>query len=262
MRKEILDIPIDWISQEELLRKLEYFVVSKKPHQITTVNPEFIVLSTHNEEFKKVLQQSDLSLPDGTGLVLGQTLEDSKAKGSLARFTKFLLLGCRFVFMPHSFTYKRITGVELTDIILELATKEHWRVFLLGAAPGVARKAAEIWQVKYPGLHVVGASASNPQDAYTVREVKEAKPDVILVAYGAPKQDLFIAKHAEELKIPIMVGVGGTFDYTVGNIKLAPKWMRSLGLEWLSRLVQQPKRFKRIWNSTITFTRLLVRNQV
>ncbi len=260
MRKQLLDIPIDWISKEELLRKLEYFVVSKKPHQITTVNPEFIVLSTQNQEFKKALQQSDLSLPDGTGLVLGQTLSDSKTKGGFARFIKFLLLGCRFVFMPHSFDYKRITGVELTDMILELATKEQWRVFLLGAAPGVARKAAEIWQVKYPGLHIVGASASNPQDDYTVAEVKEKRADVLLVAYGAPKQDLFIAQHAEELKIPVMVGVGGTFDYAVGNIKLAPSWMRSLGLEWFSRLIQQPKRFKRIWNSTVTFSRLVTKS--
>jgi N-acetylglucosaminyldiphosphoundecaprenol N-acetyl-beta-D-mannosaminyltransferase len=258
MRKHILDIPIDWLSEEELLRKLKLFVTDKKPRQITTVNPEFIVLSQQNEEFKHVLQNSDLSLADGTGIVIAQTLLEKKPRNKFIAFWRFLSLGFRFLVFPQSFEYKRITGVELTDLLLRLSVKEKLRLFLLGAAPGVAQKAAQTWQKVYPTLEIVGASASNPQDAHTLAEVKAAKPDILLVAYGAPKQDLFIARYKDELKLPIMVGIGGTFDYAAGTMHRAPAFMRAIGLEWFARLVQQPKRLKRIWRSTVVFVRYIL----
>ncbi len=259
MRKNLLSIPIDWISEEELVRKLKLFVVSQKPHQLTTVNTEFIMLSQTNETFRNVLQQSDLSLADGTGVILGQCLEDGYAKSpTIIRLAAYLGLGLRYLMMPNSFGYTRITGVELTEHIMALAAEEGWRVYLLGAGPGVAKKAATIWQARYTSLHIVGATADNPGDAQTIPAILAAKPDVLLVAYGAPKQDLFIAQHKETLKIPIMVGIGGTFDYAVGNIVRPPSFIRTIGLEWLARLVQQPKRFKRIWRSTVGFSNALI----
>ncbi len=263
MRKTIFDIPIDWMNQEELERKLKLFVVGRKPHQITTVNPEFVVMSQHNREFKQILQASDLSLADGTGIVLAQTFFDSiTSKNKLIRWVRYSALGFRFLIVPHSFSYKRITGVDLSETLMRLSSEEKWSVFLLGSAPGTAQKAALMWQAHYPDLKIVGASSSNPQDAHTISEVKKANPDVLLVAYGAPKQDLFIAQHKDELKIPIMVGVGGTFDYLAGTIKRPPTWFRFLGLEWLARLIQQPKRFKRIWRSTLTFSRIIISNKI
>lgn len=262
MRKELLDIPIDWITKEELTRKLKQFVVNKKPHQITTVNPEFLVISTENKNFQKVLQESDLSLPDGTGLVLAQTLNDKEPKNSVTRWIRYFMLGFQFILMPHSFTYKRITGIELTDILMELSAKEDWKVYLLGAGPGIAEQAANIWEEIYPGVKIVGATDANPGDAHTVRDIKKADPDILLVAYGAPKQDLFIAKYKDELKVPVMVGVGGTFDTLVGNKPNPPKLIKTLGLEWLIYLLMQPKRFKRIWRSTWTFSRLILKQKV
>ncbi len=259
MRKTILTIPIDWLTREELVRKLEVFLVSKKPHQITTVNAEFIVLSQHNKDFRAALQNSDLSLADGTGIVLAQTLQDITPQANvIVRWLTYITLGLRHVITPHAFSYSRITGVELTNILLQLSKEEKWTIYLLGAAPGVAEEAANIWREQFPGVVIVGATDDNPQDKHTLANIKETNPDILLVAYGAPKQDLFIAHHKNELKVPIMVGVGGTFDYAAGRVKLAPKWMRAIGLEWLARLVQQPKRFKRIYKSTITFSKLIV----
>jgi N-acetylglucosaminyldiphosphoundecaprenol N-acetyl-beta-D-mannosaminyltransferase len=261
MRKHIVDIPIDWITEEELIRKLKLFVVSGKPHQITTVNPEFVVISRKNNTFKTILQSSDLSLADGSGILLAQALKDLKIGSVSLRWLGYIFLGFKYLLMPSQFPYKRITGIALTDILLQLSQQEGWRVFLLGAGPGIAQKAATYWREKYPHIHIVGVSASNPQDAHTVDEVKLAKPDILLVAYGAPKQELFIAHNREELKIPIMVGVGGTFDTAVGTKYNPPSFLKKVGLEWLGYLIRHPQRFKRIYNATVTFSRIIISNQ-
>jgi len=258
MRKHILEIPIDWISETELETLLKRFVASQNPHHITTVNPEFVVLSQTNPGFKAILQQSDLSLADGTGIVLAQTFLDAKPpKNHFSQWLKFGTLGLRFLFVPQSFTYKRITGVALTHELLRLSSEGKWRVFLLGAAPGVAQAASTLWQEQYPELIIAGASSANPDDPTIIQEIKQSKPDILLVAYGAPKQEVFIAQHAKSLHIPIMVGVGGTFDYAVGTIHRGPRFIQAIGLEWLMRLLQQPKRFKRIYRSTIIFMQLM-----
>lgn len=258
MRKEVLDIPIDWLSHDELEAKLSTFVASGKPHQVTTVNPEFIVISRDNNDFHHALQNADLSLADGTGIVLAQTLLDNNPKSTFSAFAQFILLGFSYILTPRSFTYHRITGVELTEQLMELSQANGWRIFLLGAQPGVADKAADMWRAKYEDVQIVGTSPADPDDTSIINEIKQLKPDILLVAYGAPKQDLFIASHKTELGVPIMIGVGGTFDYQVGTIKRPHTLLRALGLEWIGRLIQQPKRFKRIWRSTIEFTTLLI----
>ncbi len=260
MRKTVLDIPIDWISYEEAIRKIAQFVLTDKPHQITTINPEFIVESQKNSEFKKVLQNSDLSLADGTGIVLTQRLNDRLgSKPTFLRFLGYLLLGFEYLLSANLNQDRRITGVALTEKIMHRAQTDGWRIYLLGAQPGVATQAAKIWQDRYQGLQIVGASADNPNDPDTITNIKAKKPDILFVAYGAPKQDLFIAKHKETLKVPVMIGVGGTFDTLVGTKYNPPRWVKSLGLEWLAYLIRYPKRWKRIWNATIVFSWLAVK---
>ncbi len=261
MRKELFGIPIDWITLEELQRKLQVFVVSDKSRQITTVNNEFILLSNDNPDFQSVLESSDLSLPDSMGIVVAQTLADQALKTKTSRFLALVRLFFQGLFLPHTFPYKRITGVDLSEMLMQLAAEHHWRVYLLGAKPGIAQKAGDIWQHRYPGLTIVGATDDNPGDPQTLTHITAAKPDILLVAYGAPKQDLFIAQHKDRLKVPIMVGVGGTFDYVAGALYRPPAFIRAIGLEWLARLIQQPKRFKRIWRSTVGFSSLLITRQ-
>ncbi len=261
MRKVVLGIPIDWINHEELAQKLKQFVASQKPHQVTTVNAEFIVLAQENQTFRQTLESSDLSLPDGTGVVLAQTLLDNYPLSRISRFIRFIGLGFKHVFAPRSFQYQRITGVDLTNYLLALGDEEKWSFFLLGAKPGVAEKTGKLWQEIYPGISIVGTSAADPDDPQIITQIKELKPDILLVAYGAPKQDLFIAQHRDELSVPIMVGVGGTFDYAVGNVYRAPKFIRIIGLEWIVRLIQQPKRLGRIYRSTVQFTQILIQGK-
>jgi N-acetylglucosaminyldiphosphoundecaprenol N-acetyl-beta-D-mannosaminyltransferase len=262
VRRDVLGIPIDWLDPTELEQTLIQLASSKTAHQITTVNPEFMVLAQKNHEFKSVLQASDLSLADGTGIVLAQTYLDTQPRGPwIQRQVQFILLGLRYLTSPHSFKYKRITGVDLTDLILALADLHRWKIFLLGAAPGVAKKAAEVWQATYPNLDIVGVSSANPDDEKIISTIKEANPDILLVAYGAPKQDLFIAKHKEGLNIPIMVGVGGTFDYATGRVFRAPAILRAIGLEWFVRLIFQPRRIARIYRSTFGFMRLVINHR-
>lgn len=263
MRRELLDIPIDWLTLDEAMRKITQFVLSKKPHQITTVNPEFIVESRKNPEFKKVLQQADLSLADGTGITLAQRLKDlwpDHAPPILIRWLRFYNLALDHVTWREVGHYQRITGVDLAVATMEQAAQNGWKVFLLGSMPGVAKSAAKIWCQRYPGLTIVGTSHANPDDPTLISTLKRAKPDILLVAYGAPKQDLFIYRNKAELNIPVMIGVGGTFDYITGKLHRAPEEIRALGLEWFYRLAQQPKRFKRIWRALIVFPLIVIRD--
>ena len=119
---------------------------------------------------------------------------------------------------------------------------------MLGAGPGVAQRTASILQARHPGLDVAGTYAGSPTDADAaeiVTRIREARPDILFVAYGAPKQDLWIAKHREALGVPVMMGVGGSFDFISGVQKRAPRWVQRVNLEWLFRLLSQPWRWRR-----------------
>lgn len=264
MRKQILDIPIDWVSQEEVITLISDFITSRKPHQITTVNPEFIVESRINPEFKAVLQVADLSLADGVGIQIAQiynhNLTSANISWTILKTIRFYKLVITYPWLSKQGPYHRISGVDLCEEIIKQANQSGWKIYLLGANPGVAQKTAEIWQNRYPRLQVSGTSSANPNDPNIVPSIRATKPDILLVAYGAPKQELFIASHKKELNVPVMIGVGGTFDYVAGNMFRAPKMVRQVGLEWFVRLLFQPKRVGRIFNAIIKFPRLVIQN--
>jgi N-acetylglucosaminyldiphosphoundecaprenol N-acetyl-beta-D-mannosaminyltransferase len=133
-------------------------------------------------------------------------------------------------------------------LIAERAAQTGWRLYLLGAGPGVAEKTAEILRARYPGAQIVGAYAGSPADADApeiIGRIRAARPDVLFVAYGAPKQDLWIACYRDALGVPVMMGVGGAFDHIAGIRKRAPWWVQRLNLEWLYRLITQPWRWRR-----------------
>ena len=233
----ILDIPIHSITQAEALQQIELFIQSNKPHQIVTVNPEFIIEAQQNHAFKNILLQADLAVADGSGLIWA------------ARYTKQSLSN-------------RITGVDLTSAVASLAAEKQYKLYLLGGVDPVAREAARALKSQYPHLSIVGAEAGlayQPDNEDTeqiqslIDHIRKVKPDILLVAFGAPKQDIFIAKHKEELQVSVMMGVGGTFDFLAGRVKRAPQLFQALWLEWLWRLGQEPKRFKRIWRAVIIF---------
>jgi N-acetylglucosaminyldiphosphoundecaprenol N-acetyl-beta-D-mannosaminyltransferase len=219
----ISGVRVDPVTYDDLLGAVARFIGSGTPHQIATVNPEFVMLARHNAEFREVLGAADMCLADGAGLLWA------------ARVT-----GQR---LP-----ERVTGSDSLPAIAARAAREGWRLYLLGAAPGVASQTADTLAARYPGLQIAGTYAGSPGEeeaAGIISRIRASCPDVLFVAYGAPNQDLWIARHRAALGVPVMMGVGGAFDHVTGVRRRAPLWVQRLNLEWLFRLLTQPWRWRR-----------------
>ena len=220
----ILGVQVDSFNYEQALSLIEGFVESGHPHQVVTVNPEFIVAAQSDDEFRDILNASSLALPDGVGLLWA------------ARF------------LGHPFQ-ERVTGTDTVQRVAALAAQKGYSLFLLGAAPGVAVETAARLCETYPGLRIVGTHAGSPaseEEDEIVSMIQKAKPDILFVAYGAPQQDKWIARNLERLGVPVAMGVGGAFDFISGRAKRAPRWLQRLGLEWLHRLCHEPWRWRRM----------------
>lgn len=192
--------------------------------QICTVNPEFIVDARRNPDFATVLHRADLCVPDGVGVVLAARLHGVRLR-------------------------ERVTGSDGIYYLCEYAAARGWRVYFLGAAPGVAERTATILQQRYPPLKVAGAYGGSPQDdewSAIHQRLTAAQPDLLFVAYGHPRQDLWIDQHRCELPARVAIGVGGAFDFVAGVRTRAPHWVQQLGLEWLHRLLHEPWRWRRM----------------
>jgi heptosyltransferase-2 len=220
----ILGVRVDNVNYDQALSLIEGFVVSGTPHQVVTVNPEFIVAAQSDDEFRNILNVSSLALPDGVGL----------------------LWAARFLGRP---LQERVTGTDTMQRVAALAAQKGYSLFLLGAASGIAvATAARLCEV-YPGLKIVGTHAGSPapeEEDEIVRLIQKAEPDVLFVAYGAPQQDRWIARNLIRLGVPVAMGVGGAFDFISGRAKRAPRWLQRLGLEWLHRLLHEPWRWRRM----------------
>lgn len=202
------------------------FVESGAPHQIVTVNLDFLAIARRDQQFRQVLNQADLALADGQPLVW------------IARYNGTPLPG-------------RVAGIDLVHASCALAARRGFRPFLLGAAPGVAAAAARELQQLYPSLQIAGiycppfGSLSAEQDRTMVALIRAARPDLLFVALGAPRQDVWISQHLAELAVPVCMGVGGAFNFIAGVVPRAPRWMQRAGLEWSFRLCQEPGRLWR-----------------
>jgi N-acetylglucosaminyldiphosphoundecaprenol N-acetyl-beta-D-mannosaminyltransferase len=225
----ILGTPIDDVTMAEALDRIESFIIigraTGKNHQIATINADFVVKSLHDAELRLILQETDMATADGMPLVWS----------------------ARLLGVPLT---SRVTGVDMVPALAERAAQRGFSIFFLGAAPGVAEQAAAVLKQQYPGLRIAGvlspsAQAIQNNDPTIVAACRAAQPDILLVALGNPKQEKWIARHADTLGIPVMMGVGGTFDFIAQITKRAPRWMQQAGLEWLHRLVQEPGRLWR-----------------
>lgn len=221
--RRFFGVRADDVTWDETLARIEGFIAEGTPHQIATVNPEFVMAARRDPEFRKIIDNAALALPDGVGLlwagrILGQPLR------------------------------QRVTGSDGVPRIAERAALKGWRLFLLGAAPGVAEETARRLVNRYPGLEIVGVYAGSPtakEEAEIINRVRRARPDVLFVAYGHPKQDKWIARNLQRLGVPVCMGVGGAFDFIAGVQHRAPAWMQRLGMEHFYRLLRQPWRWRR-----------------
>jgi len=222
----ILCAPVDNLNMQEALARIEEFIIeghkTGKTHQIATVNADFVVKALSDPELRHLLQEADMATADGMPLVWGARLLGTPLE-------------------------ERVAGADMVPALAEISAQKGYSMFFLGGAPGMAARAGEILQAKHPDLNIVGV-ISPPQssvlemDPSIIEKIKNARPDILLVAFGNPKQEKWIGMYGRELGVPVMIGVGGTFDFITGQTKRAPLWMQNIGMEWLYRLAQEPKR--------------------
>ena len=233
----LLGIPIHPMTTASTLAWVAAAVAARTPRQMCTANPEFVMTARHDAEFRRVLNEADVVLADGVGLLWAARRQGQG--------------------LP-----ERVAGSDLIYQLAGLAAQHGWRVYYLGAAEGVAAETAARLGARYPGLAVAGAFAGSarPEDeAAIVARVQAARPDLLLVAYGAPAQDKWIARNKAALGVPVSLGVGGAFDFVAGVAVRAPRWAQRLGLEWLHRLARQPWRLRRILTAVVAFPLAVVR---
>ncbi len=222
-RAEILGCRLDVIDMAGALQVVQDAIGSREPSQIITLNAEMVYRAQHDRRLIDLYSKARLVTPDGIGVVWALRRAGWQIAG-------------------------RVTGIGLTLRILDMAREKNWRIFLLGGEPGIAEQAARKLAASDKPLTVVGVHHGYFHDQESPRiieQVRAARPDVLLVGLGAPRQDIWIANHLQALGVPVCIGVGGTLDVLAGKAKRAPRVWRRLGLEWLYRLVNEPSRIKR-----------------
>ena len=224
MRMEFLNTQVDNLTMDETLDRIEQLISLNKNAYVVTPNVDHIVQLERGGELCDIYQEADLILTDGKPLIWISKLYGTPIK-------------------------EKISGSDLFPLLCQRAAQKGYKMFFLGAAEGVAAKAAENLTAKYPGLQVVGTYSppfgfekNNDELVKIYDMIKNAQPHILVVGLGCPKQEKFIYNHREALCVPISLGLGASLDFEAGNIKRAPKWMSDHGLEWLYRAVSEPKR--------------------
>ncbi|MBQ6795826.1 MAG: WecB/TagA/CpsF family glycosyltransferase [Clostridia bacterium] len=218
----ILGAQIDKITMEEAKAVAMGFFESEGKKVIYTPNSEIILYASRNEEFMEKLNKADLIIADGVGVVYGAKILRNA--------------------LP-----ERVAGFDLLKNLFPLMAANGYSVFLLGSKPGVAEKAGENLKAEYPGLVVAGTHDGYfKDDDEVIAEINSAKPDLLLVCLGFPKQENWIYDNRERLEVKAMIGAGGCLDVFAGNVERAPEFYCKHGLEWFYRLKKEPWRFKRM----------------
>ena len=221
-RVDILGVGFDRVDLVDAVARIEQRLDVGQRTFVITANPEFVMLCRREPDVASIAERADLVIPDGTGAVVAARLLGEPLPG-------------------------RAPGRLLVDRLAALSTERSLSLFLLGAAPGVAERAAVRLRARHPALRIAGTYAGRAEDdADTVARVTAASPDVVLVAFGMPKQERWIARNLPRLPtVKIAVGIGGALDYLAGAAAPPPALLHALGLEWLWRLARDPRRWRR-----------------
>lgn len=237
----ILGVKVDQISLADATKKIGEYLTESGQNLVATVNPEFILAAQKNEAFRSCLSQASLATADGFGLVLASKL------------------------LCHQ-TLSRVTGVDLSRELLNGACPDA-KIYLLGGSEGVAQDV----RTKYLFRGIVGAESGGrlladkwelENNESVIKRINDSGANIVLAAFGQVKQEMWLQNNFEKMpNVKVGIGIGGTLDYLSGKIKRAPAWLRAIGLEWLYRLLTEPKRIGRIWNATAVFGYLVIRNK-
>lgn len=220
----IYGIPVSKMDKRETVEYLARAVQEKRPHQVVTINPIMVMSALENPDNMAMMKRAELVIPDGAGVVWAARHIGNPVK-------------------------ERVPGIEVMGELLALAERKGWRVFLVGASPEVIRASADRMLALHPKLQLVGVRDGyfgEAEDETVIEEIRQARPDLLFVGRSAATQEPWIDKYKHRLSVPVMMGVGGSFDVWSGKVKRAPVLFRKLRLEWFYRLLREPKRFMRM----------------
>lgn len=272
---EILGVRVDCLTLPKALNRIVDLVRGRKNYYIVTPNPEMVMYAQKHTWFKDVLNNADIALADGVGLqwaakYLSLSLIRVPVLKQIVEFFQFIFTIPLVVLAPKLLNVipERLTGADMVWEIAKLASERDYRIFLLGAGPGVALKAARVMQTLYPRLNVVEVMVGPPYESQdeVIRAIRQTNPQFIFLAFPAEEQMRWMRDELPKLQDVIAIGIGGALDFIAGGVAInagesktpaqrAPEWMQQRGLEWLYRYLTQPWRKKRIQTATIDFIR-------
>lgn len=221
----LLGMRVDRVDMEGALALITRFIAERTPpRHIVTADASMVVTASEDPEFAAIVEQADLVTPDGAGILWA-----TKRQGTPVT--------------------AKVSGVDMAARCCALSAEKNWRIFFFGAAPGVAEEARARMLARHPGAQIVGfrdGFFKPEEEAAVVEQIRAARPDILLVALGIPKQEKFIHRHKGALGVPVSIGVGGTLDVFSGTARRAPVWMQNSGLEWAYRLASNPKKISKV----------------
>lgn len=220
----IFGIRVSKVDMAATVNYLTDAVHTRVPHQVITANPIMVMAALEDSAYMNIMKSAELVVPDGTGVVWAAKYCDQAVT-------------------------ERVAGYDLLHELMKQGERYGWKVYLLGSTPEVIRETAERLQLQYPSVEICGyhdGYFGPDADEEIIAGIVKANPDLLFVARGADSQEPWIAKYKTKLAVPIMMGVGGSFDVISGKTKRAPIAFQKMRMEWLYRLLKEPTRYKRM----------------
>ena len=219
----VLGVPFNNVTLDEAVNIIEEKIDGGGFHQVATANVDFLMHAIHDQELRDILCSCSLVVPDGMPILWSARLMGSRLK-------------------------ERVCGIDLVPRLAELSARRDYSIYLLGAGEKSSQRAAEVLEQRYPGLRIAGRYSPpvRPLDQMNheeiLRRIEIARPDILLVAFGNPKQEKWLSMHRNRLRVPVSIGIGGSLDMIAGKVARAPRWMQKSGMEWFFRAAQEPRR--------------------
>lgn len=240
-RKKFLGVNIDVLSMNQTLERISEIIETRKITQHVVVNVSKLVFAQKDRNLKKIINSCGLINVDGAGVIWGAAL-----------------LGLN---IP-----ERVTGIDLMQRLVEESAKKGYRIYFLGAEEQILRKVVEVYSKKYPSLKIAGYRNGyfpKEMEEDIALDIKDSHADILFVAMGSPKKEIFLNEYIQLMQVPFVMGVGGSFDVVAGKTKRAPLWMQNNGLEWFFRFIQEPKRmFWRYFYTNLDFLLMIIKRKL
>jgi len=235
-KKFFFNVRVDNVNLQEALDRCEDYIRSRVPHQIVVVNVAKLVKARNDQQLRRIINDADLVGADGMPLVW------------LSKYMGQSISG-------------RVNGTDLMEELVKRAAERGHSIYFLGAKSEVVRKVVDIYTDRYPNLKVAGfhdGYFKDEEEAQIADDIRESGADIIFLAFGSPKKEKFVGKHLYRMGVPVVHGVGGSFDIVAGVTKRAPLWMQNWGMEWFYRFLQEPGRmWKRYLLTNLNFLMLV-----